>query len=127
MNNIIQTPNATIIINGGNPLPGCPKSWDDANAWEEKANEDKEEHREPCWSFDCGFKLDFDGPLLSISSRFYPPTTHGGSTWDGSVTVMLMGKDIEEKKFDCKTLDQLKIEVEQYVESIKSRLTFKNI
>lgn len=122
-NNIIKTPTATIIINGGNPLPGCPESWDEANAWQAKANEDKEEYGQPEWSFDCGFKLDFDGPMLSISSRFYPPTTHGGSTWDGNVTVVLLGKDIEEKHFDCKTLDELKSSVEAYVQEVKNRLT----
>lgn len=122
-NNIIQTPTGTIIINGGNPLSGCPESWDEANAWQAKANEEKDEFTEPLWNFDCGFKLDFDGPILSVNSRFYPPTTHGGATWNGSVTVTLVGKDIEEKKFDCKTLDELRAQVELYIDSLKKQLS----
>jgi hypothetical protein len=35
--------------------------WNEARDWEKKANKNKEEHMEPKWSFDCGFKLDFDG------------------------------------------------------------------
>jgi hypothetical protein len=42
MNNIIKTENSTIIFNGGNPLPGCPSSWDEARIIEEKFNEGKE-------------------------------------------------------------------------------------
>lgn len=82
---------ATLIINGGNALPGCPESWEDARSWQDKANEDKGDS-EPLWSFDCGFKLDFDGGILRVSSRFYPPKTHYGSTWDGTVTVSLILK-----------------------------------
>lgn len=126
-NNIIKTPTSTIIINGGNPLPGCPESRDDANAWQANANEDSDEFAQPMWNFDCGFKLDFDGPILSVNSRFYPPTTHAGPTWDGNVTVILMGKEIEERHFDCQSLDDLKIQVEEYVDGIVRRLTLSNI
>jgi hypothetical protein len=121
-NNIIQHPTVTIIINGGNPLEGCPKDWDEARQIElnlnngvEKDDADFESLR---WSFDCGFKLDYDGSILRISSRFYPPKTHYGATWDGTVHVYVMGKEIKERRFDCSTLDELKKEVEAYVKTV---------
>lgn len=121
MSNIIKIGNSTIIMNGGDPLPGCPENWEDAKKWEEKANEDKGDS--PQWSFDCGFKLDYDGDLVRVSSRFYPPTTHGGSTWDGNVTIMIGGNDFREKSFDCPTLEELKIQVEKYVTETIFRIT----
>ncbi len=116
-NNIIQIADKTLIISGGNALPGCPNDWDEAKIIQEKLNKDKCDD-EPAWRFDCGFKLDFDGPLVSISSRFYPPKTHYGATWDGSVSVYLMGKELSTKKFDCATLDELTSQVEKYVQTI---------
>jgi len=113
--NIIQMQGRTIIMNGGDPLSGCPTSWDEAYKWEDVANEEKSEYEEPRWRFDCGLKLDYDGPLLSVSSRFYPPKTHYGPKWDGTVTIYLMGKVIEEKEFECATIDILKEEVETYI------------
>jgi hypothetical protein len=123
-NNIIEHANGTIIVNGGNQLEGCPKDWDEARAIELKLNngEDKKDGGKPFWDFDCGFKLDYDGPLLSVNSRFYPPKTHYGPTWDGTVTISLMGEEIIEKKFDCPTLDQLKIQVEAFVKSVSDKI-----
>lgn len=118
----------TIIINGGAPLEGCPESWEQAREIEEKLNggKDKEEmvkqFQEPVWSFDCGFKLDYDGPILRISSRFYPPKTHYGPTWDGTVKAYILDKQITEKKFDCKSLTDLKTEVDTYVNSIREKI-----
>lgn len=120
MENIIKTQNSTLIFNGGNPLEGCPKDWDEAKLIQEKLNEGKTDS-EPQWSFDCGFKLDYDGGIISISSRFYPPKSHYGATWDGTVSVYCLGDEVEERKFDCKTLDELKIKVEEYVTELKLR------
>jgi hypothetical protein len=116
-NNIINHANGTIIMNGGNPLPGCPNDWDEAKVIEQKLNNgnEREDVDGPKWRFDCGFKLDYDGPMLSVSSRFYPPKTHYGATWDGRVTVRLLDKEIAEKKFDCATLDELKKQVDNYI------------
>lgn len=30
----------TIISNGGDPLPGCPESWDEAQKWLDAANDE---------------------------------------------------------------------------------------
>jgi hypothetical protein len=122
MDNIIKIANGVMICNGGNPLEGCPKDFKEADAWADAANENKNEHSEPKWSFDCGFKLDFDGPILNVSSRFYPPKTHYGPKWDGTVTVFLMGEEVLEKKFECDTLEQLKEEVEVYVKNLVTKV-----
>lgn len=126
-NNIIKTESGTIIINGGNPINGCPKDWDEANKIQEQLNLNKEEHGEPKWRFDCGFKLDYDGPLMKIGSRFYPPKTHYGATWDGTVSVYILNEEIEEKKFDCDTLEELEKQVNEYVDELINKLknTFK--
>lgn len=127
--NILHIGGNTIIFNGGNPLPGCPESWEEAYALEKKFNEDKNWEREtddfkeqPVWSFDCGFKLDFDGPLIDMSSRFYPPKSHYGSTWDGTASVRLMGKDVAKKKFDCPTIEELKTQVEAWRDEIIAKI-----
>lgn len=103
------------IVNGGNPLPGCPEDWGQAQAWETTANEDKEEFMEPQWKFDCGFKLDFDGPLVSVSSRFYPPKSHYGESWDGTVTIRVLTDEVLHAEFECDTLDELKDQAESFV------------
>ncbi|KKK96907.1 hypothetical protein LCGC14_2658050, partial [marine sediment metagenome] len=104
-----------IIFNGGNPLDGCPTDYDEADLILEGMNKGKSEDG-PMWCWDCGFKLDYDGDILRVSSRFYPPKTHYGPTWDGTVTFSLLGDELIKKKFDCKTLDDLVKEVELFVQ-----------
>lgn len=126
---VINNGRYTIIINGGNPLEGCPKSWEEAYDWEKKANDGElrkeysKEHK-PYWEWDCGFKLDYDGGLMRVSSRFYPPKTHYGKEWDGSVSIYLMNEEEAAcgATFKCETLEQLKEKVEKYVENIKNKL-----
>lgn len=120
-NEYTATNGATIIVNGGDPLPGCPESWDEAYAWADKMNEGKTEE-EPRWSFDCGFKLDFDGSILTISSRFYPPKNHYGPKWDGSVTVYFLEEKVENKYFECETLQELAEQSEAYVKDVQNRV-----
>lgn len=121
-NNVLTDGKNIMIINGGNALRDCPTNWDEAKKWIEQANGENERYEHPTWSFDCGFKLDFDGGLLSISSRFYPPKTHSGESWDGRVTVYLLGKEVEKKAFDCDTLELLKASVESYISELKNRV-----
>lgn len=120
-NSVLHHRGVTIISNGGNPLKGCPKDWVEANLWIEKANAPDLGHSIK-WSFDCGFKLDFDGGLLTISSRFYPPKTHYGNSWDGKVTIRLGGKIVETKEFDYKTFNQLILAVEFYIKQVTKRV-----
>ena len=102
-------------------------NWDNAKVWEEKANEKKEIFDEPKWSLDCNFKLDFDGSLLRLRSRFYPTHKNAGNWWEGTVTVNFLDTELLKKEFKCDTLDELKIEVEKftkhYAGAIKSRLS----
>lgn len=110
-----------VIINGGESLPGCPHSSKQAHEWADKANGDAEETH-PRWSWDCGYKLNYDGALIEVSSRFYPPKAHYGPTWDGSVFILMMNKIIAEKKFDCPTLEELKKQVTEYVNGFADKL-----
>jgi hypothetical protein len=100
-------------------------NWDNAHLWQAKSNCNKIE-QEPKWSWDCGFKLDFDGELMSIESRFYPPHKNNVDKWQGGLRVILLGNEILEKTFECDTLEELKKEVEKftkhYKEILKSRL-----
>lgn len=61
-----------IIIDGGDPILDCPTSYDIADKWADQANQDRCKFDAPLWSWDCGLKLDYDSPIVSISSRFYP-------------------------------------------------------
>lgn len=101
-------------------------NWDNANAWEVLANANKEpKYNEPHWSFDCNFKLDFDGPLLSINSRFYPPHKNNHDGWEGSVSVFLNKQEIERKTFITRTVDELKTQVEEYVNKLQTRIVLR--
>ena len=122
MDNIIETNGVTIVMNGGNPLSNCPSSYEEFYKWVDEANENKDEYYEPKWNTDCGYKLDFDGPLISISSRFYPPKTHYGPTWDGNVTVYLLGNELEKKHFDKPTFKELVSDVHDYIKSLSTRI-----
>lgn len=104
----------TIIINGGTPFNGCPTSWEEAKNIEDSLNKGLENEYVK-WSFDCGFKLDFDSPegIVYVSSRFYPPKEHYGPTWDGTMTFFVKNKKMWEFKFDEKDLTTLKKKVEK--------------
>lgn len=45
-----------------------------------------------------------------------------GMTWDGRVSIYLFEKELFEKKFDCQTLEELRKEVETYIESIRLKV-----
>ena len=112
----------TIIMNGGEPLGDCPNDFSEADAWAAGANGGNSSTSHPMWGFDCGFKLDYDGPLLSVSSRFYPPKTHYGEKWDGRVQVLLLGDYLFSKEFECETLEDLRTSVETYVAGLARTL-----
>lgn len=101
-------------------------TWNNARAWQENANLKKQAYDEPKWSWDCGFKLDFDGSLLRVSSRFYPPHKNSSNKWEGELSFLLFDQEIVNKQFKCDTVDQLREEVEGFVDHyrkiIKSRL-----
>ena len=97
--------------------------WEAARKWEEEANKEDGIIK---WSWDCGLKLDYDGDICRISSRFYPPhkssDTYG--KYHGTISVMV-GDAVEyihEHKIEADTLDSLKIEVEKYVSEIIKKI-----
>ena len=100
-----------------------PKSFNEFHRWIDKANgfpfKEIEEHQleQPVWDSDCNFKLDFDGPIIHVSSRFYPPAKHYGPGWDGTVSIFLLGEEIKSQKFQCDDFDQLTTEVRTYVDN----------
>lgn len=100
-------------------------NWWRAEQWAEKVNESKE-YYDPKWNWDCGFKLDFGGSLLSVTSRFYPPHKNKGDWWEGDLDISFLGKKISTKRFKEDTLDELHLNVETYVreytDSIKDKL-----
>lgn len=105
-------------------------NWDNANLWQEKVNEEKIIYNEPKWSWDCNFKLDFDGSLINVSSRFYPPHKNEGDWWEGNVTILFLEDEILKQEFQCNSLDELKDEVEEfvkiYINTLKTKIMQKN-
>lgn len=102
-------------------------TWEYAQLWQDNANEGKECYNEPCWSWDCGFKLDFDGSMVSVSSRFYSPSENHISNWNGELNVLIYDEVIATKYFECKTLDELRTEVEEFTKHIKNIIKSKLI
>lgn len=107
--------------------------WESARKWQDEANKEDGIIK---WSWDCGLKLDYDGDICCISSRFYPP--HKSSSdygkYHGTITVMIGDsvKNLHEHKVEAETLDELKNVVEDYVSKIivkihnSIRAVFKN-
>ena len=92
----------------------CPKAWEEADKWIKEANKDIDNEDSFRWSFDCGYKLDYDGGLVVISSRFYPPSDlQGDGQWDGQLNVMIGEEYIKRIQFNCDSLDELKEKVEK--------------
>jgi hypothetical protein len=90
--------------------------WEAAYKWQEKANEEDGLIK---WSWDCGLKLDYDGDVCRISSRFYPP--HKSSDeyrkYHGTISVMIGDAEeyLHEYEIEAETLDELQKLVEEYV------------
>lgn len=95
-------------------------NWDDAQKWVDAANEGKgPEYSEPRWSWDCGFKLDYDGGLLRVSSRLYPVSEN---IFDGSVSFCIGDDTIFNREFSGKHIDNIKEEVEKYVRAVTGNI-----
>ena len=87
--------------------------------WLDSANSKKYEYGEPVWSFDCGSKLDFDGPAVRISSRFY---NLGNDLYDGSVSVLVGDEVLFCREFSTRHIDAMRDEVEKYTAAITANL-----
>jgi len=120
----IERSGCTIIFNGGSPLQGCPKTFEEHIEWVEKANTGKDEDciHQPMWGTDCGFKTDYDGPLVYVSSRFYPPKSHYGPKWDGAISIMLFDDEIIRQEIEADSFEDLVKKTESFVQSFIGKL-----
>ena len=80
------------------------------------------------WSWDCGLKLDYDGYICGISSRFYPPHKSSGDygKYHGTINVMIGDaqeeESIHEHEIEATTLDELQKIAEDYVSKIIDKI-----
>jgi hypothetical protein len=93
-----------------------------AYEWADKANENSNNQCQ--WSWDCGFKLDYDGELCNISSRFYPPHKYSAEygKYHGWISVYVSEKQVFRKEIEAETLDKLKILVEKEVLELENKI-----
>ena len=96
--------------------------FDVAHKWAEECNNASTNNCN--WSWDCGLKLDYDGDICRISSRFYPPHKVSAEygLYSGTLSVYVFDTKVFDKKFEEKTLDILKTTVEYYVSGLESKL-----
>lgn len=101
-----------------------PVTWKEAEAWCTVSNSNPDNIEQPEWSFDCGFKLDFDGPIVSVSSRFYPPGMFDEhpDTWEGDATLMVLDKAVAIRTFEAGSIDQLRAMLVDWVDSVAFRI-----
>lgn len=93
---------------------------ENAKIWSDNANKDKQtECSEPNWSWDCGLKLDFDGGLLRVISRFYQSSN---DIFDGSVSFYIGDTEIFRREFSSRRIDILKKDVEEYVTDVTANV-----
>lgn len=97
------------------------KEWQKARILIEGFNEGIED--DPKWDFDVSFKLDYDGDIVRVSSRFYPPPKNKSGKWEGGVSILLMGKSfIDKDGFVADTIYELKPMVEEYVSQVMDKI-----
>jgi hypothetical protein len=94
--------------------------WNEAKECAENANSEKQiQEIEPRWSWDCGLKLDYDGGLLRVSSRFYQADNN---IYNGSVSFLIGDETLFDREFSCRHIDVLKADVETYVAKITANI-----
>ena len=97
--------------------------WDAAFKWQEKANEEDNFIK---WSWDCGLKLDYDGDVCRISSRFYPPhkSSDEYGKYHGTISVMIGDAEeyLHQHEIEAETLDELQKVAEDYVYKILDKM-----
>lgn len=96
--------------------------YEQQSVWAEQANKDKEgEFQNPRWSWDCGSKLDFDGGLLRICSRFY--SIGVDDVRDGSMAFYIGDEEIFSREFSSRHIDVLRADVEAYESTVRKNVT----
>jgi len=104
--------------------------WEVAPHFLEKLNDETPEWL-PNFSFDCNFKLDFDGGLLTVSSRFrrYYIDETNKFGWSGNVSVynfdvfdFQQKNEIINKEFDAPDIEALKDQLTDYFTRMRQKL-----
>lgn len=94
-----------------------------AHQWADEANQGDKLIK---WKWDVGLKLDYDGDICRIDSRFYPPHKSDVSygKYHGTISVMIGDGDeyLHEIEVEAETLDELKEIVEKEVSEILDKI-----
>ncbi len=126
LNDFIDEMQGNTYWPGGSPKGDCPLTFKDAWAWADNANGQSYSPHEPVdqpiWKWDCGMKLDYDGPLISVSSRFYPPSERNGDLWKGDCHVYHKLEELCLREFECASLDELKESVEAFIKEVDAKI-----
>lgn len=97
-------------------------NMDELRDWLSTANGKKIEDTEPYW--DINYErmiIDFDGPIVRVASRFYPPEKNTDD-WKGSVYVLIGDKVLMGKEIAAMTLPLLQRLAENQVTDLKEFL-----
>lgn len=93
---------------------------DNAQQWTDTANKNKRNSfPEPQWSWDCGLKLDYDGGILHVSSRFYQSDD---DIFDGSVSFLIGDTELFCKEFPRRHIDVLREDVDRHVAVVTKQI-----
>ena len=97
------------------------EAYEAAQQWQKEANESNYLIN---WSWDCGFKLDYDGSVCQINSRFYPPhkSTVEYGKYHGDITVILNNKEKHRHTLEAKSLDELRFLAEKHVDMFVKKI-----
>ncbi len=102
-------------------------NWDIAQQIVNKLNQvDDEEDLQSNsakWSFDCGFKLDFDGGLIIVSSRFYPEKVNETIQWSGNLYIRnCFANLLIQKEIKSESLTDLKVQVDKIIKDCVEKI-----
>jgi len=96
---------------------------EEIESWIETVNKDKDPQSGPYWACDYGLKLDFDGPLVRVNSRFYTVRRKDKKTWEGEVQILLLYTELARKAFKADTKEKLRELVEEYIDTVANTLS----
>lgn len=92
-----------------------------ASSWQREANKNSTIMR---WGWDCSLKLDYDGEVCSINSRFYPPHKNSADygKYSGDISVMIGNECLNNHSIEATTLDELQEAAENHVSQILEKI-----
>jgi hypothetical protein len=84
---------------------------------DESSNQPSNESR-----IDCGFRLNFDCPIVGLSGTFYPPASGNGITCEGYFNISLMYANVYKKEFVGDTISDLAKQGNEYIDGIAAQI-----